>query len=131
MGLMSIPFIWTLESGWAITAVGLSGVYFGAAAILLASFTVPEPTSRAVGALAFLGSHSYSIYIWHMAVNTALLTLGLAWWTYAASYLICSLIIGVAFAILIEFPILRVRDRLWPDRVQPEEPWSGATLHSF
>jgi peptidoglycan/LPS O-acetylase OafA/YrhL len=81
--------------------------------------------------LAYLGSHSYSIYLWHVPM--------LAWGLEAlrragclpesrmqqfAIYLAGSVALGVGMARLVERPSLRLRDRLFPSRSAslPQKP---------
>jgi peptidoglycan/LPS O-acetylase OafA/YrhL len=64
--------------------------------------------------LAEIGKYSYSIYLWHMPITLILnqshhrsLSVALAF--------ILSCAIGIAMALLIEFPVLRVREKIVPD----------------
>jgi peptidoglycan/LPS O-acetylase OafA/YrhL len=84
--------------------------------VLLAWLTASEPTNPGARAVAYIGSHSYSLYLWHLAVNTIVVTfVRESWWMYASSYLVGSIVVGIAASRLIEFPVLRLRDHYWPD----------------
>jgi peptidoglycan/LPS O-acetylase OafA/YrhL len=67
-------------------------------------------------AVAWIGRYSYSIYIWHMVVAM------LFWELWPASFWGCcadiaaSVLLGVGMALLIEAPVLSVRDRVFPSR---------------
>jgi peptidoglycan/LPS O-acetylase OafA/YrhL len=106
---------------------------WGFAAILVASIAwKPERSGRAgrllrpvMGFLAYLGSHSYSVYLWHVAMAGwglhFLREAGLAPQNRVLEfsiYLVMSFVIGVGMARLIEDPVLRVRDRFFPSRSQ-------------
>jgi peptidoglycan/LPS O-acetylase OafA/YrhL len=106
-----------------VLAPTLHCVAFGG--ILLAALSVQVPTAGVVGRLsagvAYLGSHSYSVYLWH----TAVLVFGMMiarkilggepnYYVAFAGYIGASLAFGVVMSKLVEAPILRLRDRLFP-----------------
>jgi peptidoglycan/LPS O-acetylase OafA/YrhL len=83
------------------------------------------PTSKLGHALAYVGTHSYSIYLWHMPVaiwGIPLLEriprLGSDWFARSAFYLGATLLFGILMAAIVEFPVLRLRDRLFPSRAR-------------
>jgi peptidoglycan/LPS O-acetylase OafA/YrhL len=52
-----------------------------------------------------------------MALQTVLSRWGTpSWWLTSLSYIVGSLLVGLTMASLIETPMLRVRDRLFPSR---------------
>jgi len=73
--------------------------------------------------LASIGVYSYSIYLWHVPVNAWGLEIlrrgGLLPGSRGAQfliYLLGSVLVGVGMAKLVEYPVLRLRDRLFPSR---------------
>jgi peptidoglycan/LPS O-acetylase OafA/YrhL len=110
--------------------IGLSLLYLGFGGMLLVSLTLAEPAwmlaRHAIGTLAFIGSHSYSIYlchlplgIWFMPWLRSLLGGPLPYLVDAAVYCLLSIGFGVVMAKLVELPVLRLRDRLYPSRGIP------------
>jgi peptidoglycan/LPS O-acetylase OafA/YrhL len=120
-------------------ALGFSLVYVGFGGIVMIAVTTPpaawRPIAVTVGAVAAIGSFSYSIYLWHTAVKVfgALLLDKVAgpnvsYSFRCAYYLTSSLIVGVVMAKAVEFPVLRLRDRWFPSKSVGlrTEPWTGA-----
>ena len=110
---------------------GLTFLYLGFGALLLLSLlgdlSLPgmwrRMGSRVGSGLAYICSYSYSIYLWHVPVAVwgphRLHTI----WpkktgtvTDFVLYLIASIDVGIFMANLIEFPVLKLRDRLFPAR---------------
>jgi len=124
--LLSPAFMLQLETTPFIYTFGLTLFYIGSGCLLIASLATNLPKNRLTTSAAYLGSHSYSIYLWHGAVATWLIPIlasliGIHWnWPlYATSYFVLSLVVGVAMALLIEFPTLKMRDRLFPSLSRP------------
>jgi len=85
--------------------------------------SVGRAFDKAFTGLAYLGSHSYSVYLWHAAMATWGLDLlrmrGLLPDNRPVQFLIYltgSFVIGIGMARLIEDPVLRVRDRWFPSQ---------------
>lgn len=120
---------WFDRKTWFFGAIGYVLIYLGCGGILLLSLFVqnvlPEAlaaTLRPIGtAFARVGMYSYSIYLWHGAVRVYLLErartvlhLSLGPVEKFMLFLVESLVVGIVMSILIEYPVLRIRDRLFP-----------------
>lgn len=115
--LETTPFVYTY---------GLTLFYLGSGNLLVAALGFRSPKSRPLRAIATLGSHSYSVYLWHMpvalwgpALTRPLFADHYDWFVYATVYLVASLAIGVLMSAALEFPVLRLRDRYFPSRGGP------------
>jgi peptidoglycan/LPS O-acetylase OafA/YrhL len=60
------PFVFEIETPFVHT-YGLTLVYLGSGLLLVAALG-SMPTGRWAGPVAYAGSRSYSIYLWHMPV---------------------------------------------------------------
>jgi peptidoglycan/LPS O-acetylase OafA/YrhL len=102
----------------AIYSVGVTGFYVGSGLLVLALVMRPPAESLAVRAAAYVGRHSYSIYLWHMTVIVNVWRFtdgpGVTSPVHLAGFVALGLLVGVAAAKAVEMPALRVRDRLYP-----------------
>ena len=127
--LLSFAILYGRDSKFFATW-GYSFMYLGFAGILLLSLytkgILSGGAARTVGlvgnAAAYVGMYSYSIYLWHGPVGAWLpglfrRTLGFPTGSYGrfAVYFAGSLVIGIAMSKLVEYPVLRLRDRLFPN----------------
>jgi peptidoglycan/LPS O-acetylase OafA/YrhL len=115
---------------------GLTFLYLGFGGLLVLTMEVQNVLSGATARIAervgtgcaFVGMYSYSIYLWHDPLIAATQVSmrkfpqihlpGLALFFF---YLLGSIALGIVFARLIEFPVLRFRDRLFPRLQQPRD----------
>lgn len=111
VGLPSLAYICTF---------GFRQHYLGAAAIVVGTLLCQIPRNLLSATLVTLGSYSYSIYLWHMAIfswaTPQMCEAGFSWSLRQAIFLGGALVIGITMAKLIELPTLRLRDRLFPSR---------------
>jgi peptidoglycan/LPS O-acetylase OafA/YrhL len=116
-----LPAFWfDVSLSWVHT-VGYTVFYLGSGMLVAWALSLTTSTRRLMRGLAFLGTHSYSIYLWHTAVNmlaVRLLVRGSfeSWLRYGATYLSASIALGIVMAKVVEFPLLRLRDRWLPSR---------------
>jgi len=118
--LFSTTLIWPLESN-VMHTIGFTFVYLGSGCLLAAALSDARPLSFAMRALAGIGGCSYSIYLWHMAVNQYTPTLirvlgfGTSHPVAVAVSLGLSLPAGFVMHRLTELPAIRLRDYLLPN----------------
>jgi peptidoglycan/LPS O-acetylase OafA/YrhL len=108
---------------------GYSFVYLGFGGVLLLSLHVRgilpsghvQFATRVGKALAFVGMYSYSIYLWHAPCGAwlpglmrRLVHFPTGEYGRFAVYFVGSLVVGILMSRLIEYPVLRLRDRHFP-----------------
>jgi len=134
---LSIPaFNYIMRDTPYLYTLGFTSLYVGSGMLLSAIVVRGLPENRVMRAIGYVGSHSYSIYLWHLPVNVWLvggLLRGaeLSRWTAWSLYMSASIVVGIVLAQMIEFPVLKVRDRFFPSRSKPlEEPAALADVHA-
>lgn len=119
-------FVLQLETTPFLYTFGLSVFWLGGALVLFSLVSSEPKPSQLTDAIAFIGSRSYSIYLWHLAV----LEWGVHfvmhrvpgaynWYLYIALYLVGAVVFGILMASIVEYPVLRLRDRFFPSRNSP------------
>ena len=78
--------------------------------------------------LSYIGRNSYNIYLWHFLVNLLLLELlprygfdimtPKSWILYVCLMVFLSLFVGVLFTKVLEEPLLKLRDQLFPSKAR-------------
>jgi peptidoglycan/LPS O-acetylase OafA/YrhL len=127
--LLSFAYFYDRDDKFFAT-FGYSFIYLGFTGVLLLSLYVhgifsgklARLAELAGSAAAFVGMYSYSIYLWHGPVGAWLPGLVRRTTGFPTGrsgrfivYFIGSLLIGTVMSKLIEYPILRLRDRIFPD----------------
>ena len=104
-------FLFEVKTHPFMYTAGLTVLYLGGGAILLGSIYSRVPRNSLVRPLAFIGSRSYSVYLWHLPVfawGNDLLSqvplVGSAYLPRMAVLLLASTAIGVVMAELVEYP---------------------------
>jgi peptidoglycan/LPS O-acetylase OafA/YrhL len=143
--LLTPPLLWPLgQSPW-MPSVGLLSIALGFGGVLVAGLASAESDQQRdlrmrplTAMFAFVGFHSYSVYLWHLPVQTILMPyLGrtllppvafpdLSFLINTSAYFIASVFVGVLIGKLLEQPALALRDRLFPTRTgdlsMPSQP---------
>jgi len=117
IALLAPAFVLPLERSWFLHTFGVVLCYLGSGLLLLAALGL-SGSGRMVRGFAWIGAHSYSIYLWHIPVRIAsdrLLAAAPAALQFTV-YLLGSLVLGVVMGKLVETPVLRLRDRWFPSR---------------
>jgi peptidoglycan/LPS O-acetylase OafA/YrhL len=114
------PFFLPVEQHTWISIIGLNLLAAGAGLLVLASMRLPRSSHPALRFAGELGAASYSIYLWHLPVAVwgwswlQQLTGSRDFGLYLTCYLGGSLAFGWFMNRLLEGPLLRLRDRLFP-----------------
>jgi len=123
--LLTPAFVFQLETTPFIFTAGLTLFYLGSGMLLVGILLCDLAQNRITALVAILGSYSYSIYLWHMAVRNwgvplvkKVCGLSLGFGCLTMVYLVGSLATGVLMAKIIEVPSLKLRDRWFPPRNQ-------------
>jgi len=126
--LISCAFWIPLASRFMLT-VGFTLLYvgFGIALVLCLQVrdVLPRPLARFIQplscGLAQIGMYSYSIYLWHGAINIwflgflhRYLHMDMGPHTRDLIYVVASISFGILMSRAIEYPVLRIRDRIFP-----------------
>jgi peptidoglycan/LPS O-acetylase OafA/YrhL len=116
--------------------VGVILFYVGSGFILIGALRLPESNSLPLKFLGLLGAASYSIYLWHIPVGNwgwpvVRNISGLDGFPfYFCVYVIGSCLFGLVMSRLVEFPVLRIRNLLFPSpiRLNSSKPGDSKSL---
>ncbi len=103
--------------------IGLSLLYVGWGILLLVAMSHELQTkNKIIVCVAKIGIYSYSIYLWHKPFS-ALCSLPSSWCPGHPGanlrlliYFVLSISVGIGMSKCVEWPVLRLRDRLFPPR---------------
>lgn len=106
------------QNSLLMVSAGLCALYVGFGILLFLALSSGERSNRPIRLLAFMGRHSYSIYLWHMPILLWIKPLLRGLLGGEAEpvltcflYLFLSLLIGILASRMVEMPVLRLRDR--------------------
>jgi peptidoglycan/LPS O-acetylase OafA/YrhL len=131
--LLSVSYFSARES-YFMLSVGLSAIYLGFGGVLLLALEVRGLLAGRIAKIletlgtgaAYLGRHSYSVYLWHTPVLQLIAVIfrkviHVAVPAFAMSVfeIIACCVVGIFFAHIIEFPVLKFRDRFFPMLQKP------------
>jgi peptidoglycan/LPS O-acetylase OafA/YrhL len=121
--LLTPAFCTPVEDSTFLPTFGLSLFYLGSGCLLIAALGARNSRTIYGRALAYTGSHSYSVYLWHVPLTTFATAVAeqstgqpFNWYAYATFYFVGSVSFGIGMAIVTEFPVLKMRDYLFPSR---------------
>jgi len=117
-------FLSKLRTDPFLYSLGFTQFYVASACIVSAVVVRGVPRNLVTTLMGKIGMHSYSIYLWHLVV----LRWGVKWTSdlygerlppllEISIYAIGSVLIGVLMSKLVEYPVVRLRDRLFPSAV--------------
>jgi peptidoglycan/LPS O-acetylase OafA/YrhL len=117
--LLVAPAFILEQSTFFTYTIGLTCFYCGYGGLMIWLLQVPLSTSGSAGWLlrpiSYVGQHSYSIYVFHLAILEQLAKRGmLQHLSGILLYLAATIAGGIGLSKVIEFPALRFRDRLFP-----------------
>jgi peptidoglycan/LPS O-acetylase OafA/YrhL len=117
--------LWIRTIGYTMLYVGYGGILV---AFLYSRNALLEICTRTwfARAIAFVGIYSYSIYLWHNDAGAHDLVTAIAgkgtgsfyWVSFTILYAAVAVGMGIAMGLLIEYPTLKLRNRLFPTRVR-------------
>jgi peptidoglycan/LPS O-acetylase OafA/YrhL len=114
-------FVFELEETFWLETIGLTMLYVGGGFLLLALLKSDFGNRKFLRRIAELGKYSYSIYLWNLPAHVWLMKFtNLAaenWFLYVFLYWTGTFLLGIGTAKLIEYPVLRLRDKLFPSTV--------------
>lgn len=138
LGLLLIsPALYVPQRSKLMVTAGVTGVYLGFGVILMLCVHVRGFLPRAIAELcakfgnvcAAIGIYSYSIYLWHWPIRMwtfafiqRILHIPLGTWSGFAIYIFATVSFGISMSRLVEYPVLRMRDRLFPSATKEIEP---------
>lgn len=118
--LLAPAFMFPLEKYRLVSVAGVVPFYLGSGAVILAAVRLRDAPCRLLRILASAGAASYSIYLWHMPVMdwgwrlVWALSRTESYPAYASVCLAGSIAVGIVMNKIVEWPMLRVRERLLP-----------------
>ena len=119
--LLAPAFCCELEGNRLLTVFGVVSFYLGSGSLLLAAVRLRESKHRLLRLGGEFGSASYSIYLWHMPIALwvcpyVMHRLGIGRYDfYLMVYLGLTFICGWLMNKLVEWPVLRMREALFPN----------------
>lgn len=127
IALLLPPFVLDLKDSPWIYSYGMMTNYLGAVALLCAMLAIQPRAGLLSRAVAAVGRHSYSIYLWHSSAYRIMLGLitgvyltkpdwPVPYALHMAMFLAVSIGFGIVMSFLVEVPTLKLRDKLSPRR---------------
>jgi peptidoglycan/LPS O-acetylase OafA/YrhL len=121
-------FLFDLNLNPWIAVAGFVMFYVGAGFLLIFALKTDFSKIPLAKLIAYIGTYSYSIYLWNVPAQhwfskaVIKLTGNENWFFYFFIYFFSTLLIGIGMAKLIEYPVLKIRDKYFPARNLPLAP---------
>jgi peptidoglycan/LPS O-acetylase OafA/YrhL len=118
---LAVPYAPGMPEMWMLT-YGYTCFYLSFGALLIVALHTPIekawwPVRSLMASLAYIGTFSYSIYLWHIAWLEMITFFGIVQLPIGlAAYYAGAVLVGIAASKLVEVPALRLRDKLFPAR---------------
>jgi peptidoglycan/LPS O-acetylase OafA/YrhL len=126
--------LWPHHPAWLTAAIPTLN-YLGFGLILFVATQLPFPTAGFAAWLVkpfdYFGKHSYSIYLWHLPVKQWLvdrLMPGTQGPLYFIFFVAASLAVGTFFSVVLEMPVLHLRNRFFPSKARSLLPRDPGTV---
>ncbi len=125
LGLLVPAYLLRIETNPYLYTFGFTQFYIAGGMILTGMLHIDFSRFRIARFAAYLGSYSYSIYLWHVPVRNW----GYPWleqvlgtpmnvYLHISIYVVFAIAFGVLMSKLIEMPVLKLRDRFFPSRAE-------------
>jgi len=120
--LLIVPAFIFEQANIITHTIGLTSFYLGYGGFMIAFLQIPLTMKGISGwllkGLSYIGKHSYPIYLFHLLIISQLQKRQLLnGWLGLALYFVSSIAFGILISKLIEFPVLHLRDRIFPREV--------------
>jgi peptidoglycan/LPS O-acetylase OafA/YrhL len=113
--ILILPALWVAPAGWFMDTAGLSMLYAGYGLLLVWAVERPPSKNALARSLAWVGKHSYSIYLWHLPLWALLYAaFGRVSLAFFAIGILSSIGFGACMAWFVETPSIAIRDKLFP-----------------
>ena len=127
--LISPMMVIPIENLGFVETWGFSLLYLGYGCLLIAAVSSSDRVTEPVFARALIavGIPSYSVYLWHWHISLVIKTLvaklspwaaSLKWILFTSIYILAAVFLGRLMNHLIEVPALKLRERLFPSKVE-------------
>lgn len=124
IALLSPVLFMELSQNQFLYTFGYTFMYLGAGALLVGMIGADIGKSVISKCMAFIGARSYAVYLFHpIAAWIACKTFNPmanfdGWFLWMMCYLVLSIIFGIGVFYSVELPILKIRDKLFPELIK-------------
>jgi peptidoglycan/LPS O-acetylase OafA/YrhL len=119
--IMLVAFFYSRKEYSFIITYYPTLLYLGCGMLLSGFLFMKLKDNLVINFIGYLGQHSYSIYLWHLPVAVWLCVplFGAnssyeSWYLSTIFYYVLSVVVGIVMGRLIEYPVLKYRDKMFP-----------------